>query len=108
MSSLVPKKSILWNFITLFFFKWRLYHPKFLLRLTATVICRKTGRSWFRQFRNSDFDDKERSDASNRSKDKKLEALLHEGSCQRLPNLSLGVDHATVSKRLKLLEKIQK
>jgi len=42
--------------------------------------------------------------------DEELQALLHEDSCQMLAELaeSLGVDNTTVSKRLKILEMIQK
>jgi len=43
-------------------------------------------------------------------KDEELEALLHEGSCQILAEFaeSLEIDNTTVSKRLKILETIQK
>jgi len=66
-----------------------------------------TCRDWFRRFKNNDFDveDKERSGAPKKFEDKELEALLHEDSSQTLGELaeSLGVDHTTVSKRLKVL-----
>ncbi|EFN71498.1 Histone-lysine N-methyltransferase SETMAR, partial [Camponotus floridanus] len=71
-----------------------------------------TCRDWFRRFKNNDFDveDKERSGAPKKFEDEELEALLHEDSCQTLDELaeSLGVDHTTVSKRLKVLGIIQK
>jgi len=57
-----------------------------------------------------DVEDKERFDAPKKFEDKELEALLHEDSRQMLAELaeSLGVDHTTVSKRLKVLGMIQK
>jgi len=71
-----------------------------------------TCRNWFRCSKNNDFDveDKERSGAPKKFEDKELEALLHEHSCQTLVELaeSLGVDHTTISKRLKILGMIQK
>ena len=63
------------------------------------------------RFKNNDFDveDKERSAALKKFEDEELEALLHENSCQTLVELSesLGVDHTTISKHLKLLRMIQ-
>jgi len=71
-----------------------------------------TCRDWFRRFKNNDFDveDKERSGAPKKFEDKELEALLYEDSRQTLTELagSLGVDHTTISKRLKALGMIQK
>lgn len=71
-----------------------------------------TCRDWFRRFKNNDFDieDKERSGAPKKFDDEELKALLDEDSCQTLSELaeSLGVDHTTVSKRLKALGMIQK
>jgi len=45
---------------------------------------------------------------SKKFEDEELEALLHKNSCQTLAELakSLGVDHTTVSKRLKVLRMI--
>jgi len=55
-----------------------------------------TCKDWFRCFKNNNFDvdeDKERSGAPIKSEDEKLEALLHENSCQTLAELveSVGV-----------------
>jgi len=76
------------------------------------MLCRKQhAEDWFRRFKNYDFDvdDKERSGVE-KVEDEELETLLHEDSSQTLAELaeSLGVDHTTVSKRLKVLEMIQK
>ncbi|GBO17248.1 hypothetical protein AVEN_198073-1 [Araneus ventricosus] len=83
----------------------QLKHTEFLLRLPATMLCRK---------QHAEFD----LDASKimilmlkikRNAAEELEALLHEDSCQTLAELaeSLGVDHTTVSKRLKEVGMIQ-
>ncbi|EGI63494.1 Mariner Mos1 transposase [Acromyrmex echinatior] len=70
-----------------------------------------TCRDWFRRFKNNDFDfeDKERSGAPKKFEDEELKTFLHEDSCQMLAELaeSLGVDHTTISKHLKLLRMIQ-
>lgn len=58
-------------------------------------------------FRNYDFDkDKERSRAPKQFVDEALEALLYDNSCQNLAE-SLGDDHTTVLKCLKLLGRVQ-
>jgi len=66
-----------------------------------------TCRDWFRRSKNNDFDVevKKRSVAPKRFEDDELKGLLHENSCQTLAELakSLGVDHITVPKRLKVL-----
>jgi len=90
------KKSICGENCTILFFKnLQLKHTKFLLRLTATMFCRK-------QHAEIDLNapkimskiEKERSGAPKKFEDKELEALLHEDSCQTLAELgkSLGVD----------------
>ena len=75
-------------------------------------LLKTTCRDWFRCFKNNDFDvgDKECSGAPKKFKDKELEALIHEDSCQAQAELaeSLEVDHTTVSKCLKALGMIQK
>ena len=57
-----------------------------------------------------DVENKEQSGARKTLEDEELEALLLEYSYQTLAQLagSLGVDHTTVSKRLKAIEMIQK
>ncbi|GBP04117.1 Mariner Mos1 transposase [Eumeta japonica] len=71
-----------------------------------------TCRNWFRHFKNNDFklEDKECSGALKKFEDEKLEELLDENRCQTLTELgkTLQVDESTVSKRLKVLGKIQK
>jgi len=71
-----------------------------------------TCRDWFRCSKNNDFEveDIERSGAPKKFEDEELEVLLHEDLCQTLTELvkSLGVDHATVLKRMKVLGMIQK
>ena len=71
-----------------------------------------TCRDWFRRFKNNDFKlvDKERSGAPKKFEDKELEEILDEDRSQTLAELGrrLQVDESTVSKRLKVLEMIQK
>ncbi|GBO26683.1 hypothetical protein AVEN_220001-1 [Araneus ventricosus] len=77
-------------------------HTEFLLRLTATILCRK-------QHAEIDLDASEIMILMLKIKNS-LVALLHEDSCQTLVELSesLAVDHTTISKRLKALRMIQK
>jgi len=99
------------NFSALFKKNLQLKHTEFLLRLTATMLCRK-------QYAEIDLDAskimilmlKECSGAPKKFEDEELKALLHEDSSQTLGELaqSLGVNHTTVSKRLKVLGMIQK
>ena len=67
----------------------------------ATILCRK---------QHFDFEDKERSGAPKKFIYEELEALLDEDWYQTLSELakSLGVDHTTVSKRLKALHSLTK
>jgi len=74
-----------------------------------------TCRYWFRCYKNNDFDvedieDKECSSVPKKFRDEKLGALLHKDVYQMLAELaeSLGVDHTTVSKCLKVLGMIQR
>ena len=70
-----------------------------------------TYRDWFRCFKNNVFDveDKERFGAPKKFEDEELEALLHEDTCNAQVEfaVSLGVDHITISKRLKALRMLQ-
>lgn len=67
---------------------------------------------WFSRFKSGDFDikDKERPGQPKKFEDEELEALLDQDSCQTQEELaeSLGVDQATISRRLKALGFIQK
>ena len=76
------------------------------------VFERKTCQRWFARFKSGDFDvqDKERPGQVKKFEDAELEALLDEDSCQTQQELaqSLGVDQATISRRLKALGMIQK
>lgn len=69
-------------------------------------------REWFRRFKANDFDlnDKDHGKPPKKFEDEELEALLSEDSCQTQEELaeSLGVDQATISRRLKALGFIQK
>lgn len=69
-------------------------------------------RGWFRRFKSGDFDveDKERAGRPKTFVDQELETLLDEDSCQTQDELakSLGVDKATISRRLKAIGMIQK
>ncbi|GBP22865.1 Structural maintenance of chromosomes protein 2 [Eumeta japonica] len=71
-----------------------------------------TCRDWFQRFKNIDFEleDNERFGTPKKFKDEKLEELLNQNRCQTLRELgkTLQVDESTVSKRLKVLEMIQK
>ena len=71
-----------------------------------------TCRDWFLRFKNNDFklEDKERSGAPKTFEDKELEEILDEDRSQTLTELekTLQVDESTVSKRLKVLEMVQK
>jgi len=90
------------NIIALLYFKKSASEAhKILVETYRTIIC----RDWFSLFKNNNFnvEDKERSGAA--KKFEELKALLHKDSCQTLTELSksLGVDHTTVSKHLKVL-----
>ena len=71
-----------------------------------------TCRDWLTLFKNNHFnvEHKERSDATKKFENEESEALHHEDSCPAQSELteSFGVDHRTVSKRLKALRLIQK
>lgn len=72
----------------------------------------RTCQEWFARFKSGDFDveDKERPGQVKKFEDAELEALLDEDPCQTQQELadSLGVDQATISRRLKALGMIQK
>ncbi|GBN73017.1 hypothetical protein AVEN_208235-1 [Araneus ventricosus] len=104
MSNFVQKKSISGEFYctTLLNKNLQLKHIEFFLRFTTTMLYRKQ-------------DAEIALDASKISIlmlkiHKALEALVHEDSCETLAELaeSLGVDHTTVSKRLKAIGIIKK
>lgn len=68
--------------------------------------------TWFQRFKNGDFDikDKERPGQTKKFDDADLMALLDEDPCQTQEELAktLGVAHATISRRLKAMRMIQK
>lgn len=67
----------------------------------------KTCESWFRRFKNGDYDieDKERTGQPKKFTDEDLEALIDENPCQTTEELAkaLNVTHSAISKRLKTL-----
>lgn len=76
------------------------------------ALAERTCQKWFARFKSGNFDleDEERPGQPKRFEDEELEALLDEDACQTQEELakSLGVDQATISRRLKALGFIQK
>lgn len=76
------------------------------------ALAERTCQKWFSRFKSGDFnlEDDERPGQPKRFEDEELEALLDEDACQNQQDLakSLGVDQATISRRLKALGFIQK
>jgi len=75
------------------------------------MLCRKQHAEIGLDAKNNDFDVEDKElwiRISKKFEDEELEALLHEDSCQTLAKLAEGVDHTTISKRLKALRMIQK
>lgn len=110
MSDFVPRKVYLRGILLHYFIQKNSVaeaHRFFVETYGDHALSETTCRDWFRRFKNYDFDveDKERSGAPKTFEDEELEALLHAQA--ELPE-SLGVDHTTVSKRLKVLGIIQK
>ena len=114
MSDFVPKKVYLRGILLHYFIQknstaeaYRILFETYGSYALSEAIC----RDWFRSFKNNnlDFEYKDRSGASKKFDEEKLEALLHEDSCQAQVELakSFGVYHTTVSKLLKSLRMIQ-
>lgn len=115
MSTFVPTKRNLREAL-LFCFNWKKKAAE-SHRLLCEVYgehapSQQTCEYWFRRFKSGDFDvdDKERPGQPKKFEDDELEALLDKDSCQTQAELaeSLEVDLATISRRLKALEMIQK
>lgn len=72
----------------------------------------KTCETWFRQFKNGDFDitDNEHPGAAKKFEDEELQALLDEDPIQSQQQLAqtLNVTRRTICQRLKAMGKIQK
>ena len=76
------------------------------------AISERTNRDWFQRFRNGDFDVEEQHGGGSKKvfEDAELEALLDQDSCQMQQELagSLGVTQQAISKRLKVMGRIEK
>jgi len=111
----VPKKEYLREILLHYFIKQKSAteaHKILVETYDDHALSETPCRDWFRYSKNNYFDveDKKRSGSSKKLGDEKLWALLHKDVYQMLAELaeSLGVDHTIVSKRLKVLEMIQK
>ncbi|GFW78807.1 mariner Mos1 transposase [Trichonephila clavipes] len=76
------------------------------------AISERMCREWFQRFKNGDFDVEDQHGGGRQKvfADAELEALLDQDSCQSQKELagSLGVTQQAISKRLKVMGKIQK
>ncbi|EGI60872.1 Mariner Mos1 transposase [Acromyrmex echinatior] len=76
------------------------------------AISERTCREWFQRFKNGDFDVEDRHSGGKEKiiEDAELEALLDQDLCQNQEELarSLGVIQQAISKRLKVMGRIQK
>lgn len=76
------------------------------------ALAERTCQKWFARFKSGDFglEDEERPGQPKKFEDAELEAILDEDPCQTQEELAdaLGVDHSTVSKRLKAMGMISK
>lgn len=115
MSTFVPNKVYLRGILLHYFIQKKSAaeaHRILVETYDDNALSNTTCRDWFRRFKNNDFEieAKDRSGASKKCKDEKLEELLDQDRCQTLAELgkTLQVDESTVSKRLKVLGMIQK
>ncbi|GFX73146.1 mariner Mos1 transposase [Trichonephila clavipes] len=80
--------------------------------MVRPLLVKKTCREWFQRFTNGDFyvEDQHGGGREKVFEDAELEALLDQDSCQTQQELagSLGVTQQAISKRMKVMEMIQK
>ena len=115
MSNFVPNKPFLRGILLHYFIQKKSAaeaHRILVETYGDHALSERTCRDWFNRFKNGDFNlqDRERSGASKKFRDKELETLLDEDPCQTQSDIAklLGVDRTTVSKRLSALGMIQK